>query len=150
MWPGDVTLVPYRAPVVNYKRCYDIPAITGELFVTIQLNPLPALDCISAVNVSLNVGDVESYGGYKMYEMSTMSGVGGQTTMAACIPIAEESHALFSYCRYRCEPVVRLAFGWTGSSRLENGITICDLRWNYETCWNKWTYSTAELQLLYL
>ena len=135
MWPGNVTLVPYHVPDPDhYRRCYDVPSVKGELLVTIQLNPLPAYDCISALDVSLNVSDVEDCRRYMMYEVPATPIAGASISMASCIPTAEESYALYSYCRYRCTPVENLAFGWKDSSRLQNGMTIYDLRWNYETC----------------
>ena len=85
MWPGNFTLVPYHELVADYRRCYDIPATKGELFVTIQLNPLPAYNCISAMDVSLNVSGVEACSHYKMYGVSDMYLVGNPTTMADCI-----------------------------------------------------------------
>ena len=135
MWPGNVTLVPHHEPDPDYyRRCYNVSSEKGELFVTIQLNPLPAYDCISAMDVSLNVSDVEGCRRYMMYEVSAIPIAGTSISMASCIPTSEESHALFSYCRYRCAPAVNLAFGWKDSSRLQSGMTFCDLRWNYETC----------------
>ena len=134
MWPGNATRMPYQEPVIDYKRCYNISANQGELFVTIQLNPLPAYDCINVMDVSVNVSDIVSCSRYEMYTVSALSFMDSVITMSACILTAEESHDLFSYCQYRCEPATNLAFGWSGSSRLQNGMTICDLRWNYEIC----------------
>ena len=133
-----MTLVPYHEPVANYRRCYDIPAKKGELFVTIQLNTLPAYDCIGAMDVSLNVSGVESCSHYNTYMVPDMSVFENKTALTECIQTAEGSGSLVSYCQYRCEPGINLVFGWSGSSRLQNGKTICDIKWNYETCWNAW------------
>ena len=134
LWPGNVTLVPYHEPVADYKRCYDIPATKGELFVTIQLNPLPAYDCIRAMDMSLNVNGVESCRHYNIRTVLDTSILGNTTTLTKCIQTAEAPSVLVSYCQYRCEPAMNLVFGWDGSFRLQNGMTICDLKWNYETC----------------
>ena len=135
MWPGNVPLVPRHEQVTDYRRCYDIPASKGELFVTLKLNPLPAYDCISAMDVSLNISDTDSCSHYMMYKVSDTVIYGNTITMADCIQTVEELGELHLYCQYRCEPAVNLVFGWSGSSRLQHGMTMCDLRWNYETCW---------------
>ena len=134
IWPGNVPLVPYHEPIADYRRCYDIAAAKGEFFVGIQLNPLPAYDCITTMELSLNVSGVESCNHFTMYKADDNYLVWNSTTMAECIQTAEESRGLGSFCQYRCEPTVNLMFGWSDLSRLQNMMTICDLRWNYGTC----------------
>ena len=129
--------MPHHEQVTDYRRCYDIPASKGELFVTLKLNPLPAYDCISAMDVSFNVSDVDSCSHYKLYKVSDTVIFGNANTIVDCIQTAEELGEIHSFCQYRCEPAVNLVFGWSGSSRLQHGMTICDLRWNYQTCWRK-------------
>ena len=106
----------------------------GELFVKIQLNPLPAYDCITTMDVSLNISGIQICSHYIMYEVSDNSFVENVTPLTACIPTIEEPGSLYTYCQYRCRPSVNLMFGWSGSVRLQN-VAICDLRWNYGTCW---------------
>ena len=130
IWPGDIPLVPHHGLVPDYRRCYSVPSEKGEFLVKIKLNELPAYDCISAMEVSLNVS--EGCSRYMMYNVQAAPIVG--FTITSCKPTLEYSHDLFSYCQYRCEPAVNLAFRWSGSPRLQSGMTICDLRWNYETC----------------
>ena len=134
IWPGNVPLVPYHEPIADYRRCYDIAAAKGGFFVGIQLNPLPAYDCITTMELSLNVSGVESCNHFTMYKADDNYLVWNSTTMAECIQTAEESRGLGSFCQYRCEPTVNLMFGWSDLSRLQNMMTICDLRWNYGTC----------------
>ena len=84
------------------------------------------------MDVSLNVSGVESCGHYEMYMMQ-----GNATPVGIaidCTQTAEESNALYTFCQYRCDPVENLLFGWRGSSRLQNKMAVCDLRWNYELC----------------
>ena len=110
------------------------PSSNGELFVTIQLNPLPAYDCITTMDVSLNISGAQICSHYNMYEVSDNSFVENVTQLTACIQTIEEPSSLYTYCQYRCRPSVNLMFGWSGSVRLQN-VAICDLRWNYDTCW---------------
>ena len=134
MLPGHTLLLPYHEPVVDYRRCYDILATKGELFVTLELNPLPVYDCIDVMDLSLNVSGVEKCSYYHMYKVSDNPIVGNVTSLTGCIQTMEEPVALFTYCRYQCQPSAKFVFGWSGSLRLQNRMTICDLRWNYVTC----------------
>ena len=134
IWPGNVPLLPYHQPIADYRHCYDIAATKGELFVGIQLNPPPAYDCITTRELSLNISGVERCSHFKMHKASDSYLSGDSTTMAECIQTAEESLALGSFCQYRCEPAANLMFGWSGSSRLRDMMTICELRWNYGIC----------------
>ena len=127
---------------VDYRRCYEISAANGELFVMIQLNPLPAYVCISAMDMSLKVSCVESCSHYNMYEVTDNS------LMTPCIQTMEEPYTLFTYSQYRCQPALYLMFGWSGSFRLQNRMGLCDLRWNCDTCWSKWALSTTRFQRL--
>ena len=129
LWPGNITLKPYHESIADYRRCYGITATKGELFVTIQLNPLPAYDCISAMDVSLNVSGVKDCSHYKMYGASDMYLIGNPATVTECLQTAEDPCAMYCYCEYRCEPSANLMFGWRGSSlafRMEWQFAILD------------------------
>ena len=134
MLSGNVSLVERHEAVAHYRRCYDVPSEKEELFVTIKLNSLPAYDCISAMDVSFSVSDVKGCSRYIMYKVPAIPIVGIAITMTYCKATADEAHVLFSYCLYRCEPAMDLAFGGSNSSRFQSGMTICDLRWNYDAC----------------
>ena len=107
---------------VDYRRCYDISSANGELSVMIQLNPLSAYGCISAMDMSLNVSCVESCSHYNMY------GVTDNSLITPCIQTMEEPYTLFTYSQYRCQPALYLMLGWSGSFRLQNrmGFAIWD------------------------
>ena len=85
------------------------------------------------MDVSLNVSGVESCGHYAMSMVQGNATPVGITT--DCTQTAEECQSVYTFCQYRCDSAENLLFGWRGgSSRLQNGMNVCDLRWSYETC----------------
>ena len=70
------------------------PSNKGELFVTLEVNPLHVYDCIDAMDMSLNVSGVENCSYYQMYNASDNPLVGNATSLTAYKPWKSLLHCI--------------------------------------------------------